>query len=47
VIKNKENTELYLHDVPAVLRIPYTYTNEKGEEKTEYLLIGFAGGAGE
>lgn len=47
VIKDKEKKELYLHYVPSVLRIPYTYINEKGVEKTEYLLIGFAGGAGE
>lgn len=47
VIKNKKNKELYLHDVPSVLRIPYTYINAQGEEETEYLLIGFAGGAGE
>jgi len=47
VIKDKENKEVYLHYVPSVLRIPYTYINEKNEEKTEYLLIGFAGGAGE
>ncbi len=46
VIKDKANKELYLHDVPAVLRIPYTYTADTGVEKTEYLLIGFAGGAG-
>jgi hypothetical protein len=47
VIKDKENKELYMHHVPTVLRIPYTYINAKGERKTEYLLIGFAGGAGE
>ncbi len=47
VIKDKANKEIYLHNVPAVLRIPYTYTNEQGKEETEYLLIGFAGGAGE
>ncbi len=47
VVKDKEKKELYLHYVPSVLRIPYTYINEKGVEETEYLLIAFAGGAGE
>ena len=47
VMKDKAHQELYLHYVPSALRIPYTYTNEEGVEETEYLLIGFAGGAGE
>jgi hypothetical protein len=47
VIKDKANKELCMHYVPAVLRIPYAYINAKGEREIEYLLIGFAGGAGE